>query len=159
MKASSKLSFVKKSDTRSVYVLTDIQGRMLPDFTAIIKRDKNPDLIGKQKIIFDYRLHNKEGDCRKYLYCFKAVKLLTSFNFTDEHHPDKAFGDFGNYALLIRFSNEKEKLEIWAYEGQASNAESFFENWVSGASPELEVVECNALELNGDKKPDTADEQ
>lgn len=151
MKPISKYVFEKKSNT--VYLLKDQFGENLKEFTLnSYKRGaekgkknisyKSPEqtssAFGKYEKVFN--IQNKKGENGK--------GMFTGVNFT-ELNPFVTYGDSRsiklNHALIIRFSDNWETLEILFYENVGNEAKSIFERFLKGEISD--VCESDSLEV------------
>jgi hypothetical protein len=159
MKPEAIYVFEQTPEHRTRYKLIEHRGADIPDFPAQWKRGPG---AGGYYIGFRETVQNRAGH-RQFTHTLELgaerviskdgkpkakTKTCTGLNFTPEF-PRRAFGDYGNDALLIDFSENWDRLTILFFKGQKAAAQSLFEKWTAGEMPETPAA---ALPLET-KKP------
>jgi hypothetical protein len=163
MKADAKYRFEKSPTAKTAYLLTGKAGADIPAVLGEYVRGANK---GRQFIYADKTQYQKPGgtDVEYSLYTTnkeaigtsgKKRRRISGFNLTPEN-PHRAFGDYGNDALLIEFSKDEKELELYFFKDMKTAAQTIFEKWIAGEVPE--TVEADALpfpipETGDTKKP------
>lgn len=137
MRPTARYYFTQNPEARTRYVLQDCTGADVLPLPVYKKGDKQ----GKRYVQFEKRREFRPGR-RRFEYAFSlekdkrgSSKCLTGVNFSVEY-SGRTFGDDKNIGradgLLIEFSENREDLTIWVFDGQADTAETLFDRWTAG---------------------------
>jgi hypothetical protein len=73
------------------------------------------------------------------------ARTVSGINFAPDF-PRQSFGDYGNDAILINFSENWERLTILFFKGQKAGAQTLFQRWIAGALPENTMTDFLPVE-------------
>ncbi len=135
--------FKRLPELATRYILTEHSGADIDNFPAVW-RQKSHKYVGEKYIVFrESRVWHVR---RRFTHSFSLEKnrMVTGFNFTQEF-PRLSYGDYGNDAILIEFSNDWNELTILFFKDMKRQSYSIFERGIAGEI--TEIAECNILPL------------
>jgi hypothetical protein len=142
MKPAATFLFEKLPSASTRYKLKEHRGEDIPGFPAVWVRGPEK---GNEYVGFRATVNHKPGH-RHFSHTIEVAKnkTVTGLNFAPEH-PRRAFGDFGEYGLLIEFSETGDHLTVLFFEGMKEAAPSLFQLWVSGEIEETPAADSVPL--------------
>ena len=137
MKASAYYRFTRK--VSSAYLLEEVRGLDVLPLPEYVRKP----FTGRRYIKFELNKYDRSDIQIRFPWVFNLGRKpngssirLTGVNFPQEN-PFKTFGDNRNVgrsdAILIEFSPDREKLEMWLFEKQAGKSEELFRRWIDGS--------------------------
>jgi hypothetical protein len=109
-------------------MLLEHSGADIPNFPAVWKQKGHPHQ-GEKYIVFREVQDTRPGKRFTHALSLEKNRMCTGFRFLLKN---TAYGDYGNDALLIEFSEDRTKLSIWFFEGKKDKAYFLFEKWMEG---------------------------
>jgi hypothetical protein len=130
MKPYAKYIFEKVPAMNTRYILREHSGFDIPDFPAFWKQ-KGHLHEGEGYIVFRETQDTRPGMRFTHALSLEKNRMCTGFRFLIGNKAI-AYGDYGDDALLIEFSDDWTKLTIWFFEGKKNKAYFLFEDWTDG---------------------------
>jgi hypothetical protein len=129
MKANAIYVFTQSQTAHTRYLLTVHHGADIAGFPACYKRGENK---GKSYIVYRETVQKKPGH-RQFTHCIELNDghMVTGLNFTPET-PRRSYGDFGEYALLVEFSETGDTITVYFFSDMKEAAQTLFEKWNYG---------------------------
>jgi hypothetical protein len=140
MKADSIYSFQLSPTAKDAYLFMRKTGMDIPALLGVYVR------TGKEYVLADTTIYQKQvgRQWQNSLYTknkdamkasgAKDKARISGYNLTPEN-PHRAFGDYGNDALLIEFSKDGKELTLYFFKDMKAAAKSLFEAWTAGTLP------------------------
>ena len=141
MKPDTIFYFSRVNQSR--YVQTGCKGKPIPDFLSVYKGGK---YRGEKYIISRRASHFFKQSNQEFSHTLELAKgqIVARFIFMTEY-PCQSYGTYKDYALLIEFSKDFDKLAVWFFKGQQEAAPILFQKRQAGEIPEIVKTEVVRL--------------
>jgi len=143
MKPDAVYYFLRMPEYPSRYKQAKHNGKTIPGFPSVYKKGKNK---GERYIVFRKTAYYHSRPAHRFSHVIELAgsKRVTGLIFMPEY-PQKTYGTFKEYALLIDFSENFERLTIWFFKGLQEAAPVLFQRWQAGLI--AEVVKTDVVRL------------
>jgi len=143
MKPDAIYYFQRMSEHPNRYKQTKHSGKIIPRFPSVCKKGKNK---GEQYIVFKRTSYYHSHTAHRFSHTIELAgrRIITGLAFMPEY-PQRTYGTFKEYALLIEVSDNFEKLTVWFFKGLQAAAPILFQRWQAGLI--AEVVRTNMIWL------------
>ncbi|MFP3091404.1 hypothetical protein LQZ21_13875 [Treponema sp. TIM-1] len=129
MKPYAKYIFKKLPNMATRYILREHSGNDIPNFPAFWKQKGHPH-EGEGYIVFHETQNSRPRMRFTHALSLENNRMCTGFRFLFKIHT--AYGDYGNDAMLIDFSDDWIKLTVWFFKDKKETAYFLFEKWTDG---------------------------
>jgi hypothetical protein len=111
------------------------RGVIIPGFPSVYKSGKNK---GEKYIAFRKTQYYYSLGTQRFSHAVELAgsKIITGLIFMPEY-PQKTYGAFKEYALLIDLSENSDRLAIWFFKGLQEAAPILFQRWQAGQIAEI----------------------
>lgn len=144
MTADSLYRFGRSPTASTRYLLAEHRGADVSGFPAVYVRGVNR---GTAYVGFRETVNSRPGH-RRFTHTIEGAggRTFTGLNFSTEN-PRKAYGDYGNDALLVEFSENRETLTVLFFRGMKESARSLFQSWTAGRLAETAAADALPLDM------------
>lgn len=148
MKPDGIYYFIRVPECRTRYKQIQHKGITISEFPAVYKRGKNK---GEKYIVFRKTSYYYSFGTQRFTHAIELAgnKIVTRLRFIPEY-PQRTYGAFKGYSLLINFSENFDRLTILFFKGLQEAAPNLFQRWQVGKIAEIVKADMVRLRYEAD---------